>query len=507
MNSLFLRIIKDEKGQILPWMVFLMALFIGIGGLTIDLGHAFVCYRELQASTDAATMAGAQEMALSSATVTSVKNAVYNYSALISSPGPGLNATSNLPNVALTVNLQCSAALASKGIICSSSPTGDNIIQVTQTASIPTYFIKALAYFGIKAANSISLSTVSTASMRGATNSPYNIVILVDTTNSMGSTDTDAECSGLRNNTREGCALNGIQLLLEGLKPCGTPTNCGSTTFDTVSLFVFPNLTASTSSKTNQVADDTTCPTSAPGSLPPYSTPAATNSATYTAPTNGPTYQITGFDYNYLTNNASGNGATINTTNDPLANALGVGTCQGLQTPGGDGTYLAGAIYQAGAALAAAGAANVNSKNALIILSDGDSGSNSVNFPSSIKAGSGKYPSTIDLCQQGITAANWVTQNVPNTTVYTVAFGSPNTGCGTDSGLTPCQAMAQMSSGYVSSGTAPNFYSDANATQKGQSGHCTAPNTSNFTSLAQIFTALTANFTKAHLIPNSVWGT
>ena len=47
----FLRIIKDQSGQILPWMVFLNVLFLGAAGITLDLGHAYVCYRELQAST------------------------------------------------------------------------------------------------------------------------------------------------------------------------------------------------------------------------------------------------------------------------------------------------------------------------------------------------------------------------------------------------------------------------------------------------------------------------
>jgi hypothetical protein len=528
MSSFFLKIIKDEKGQILPWMVFLMALFIGIAGLTIDLGHAFVCYRELQASTDAAALAGAQAMGVSGATMTgacpsttSVNCAVSSYSSVLNggsftSQGKavtvsanGYNATTNLPNPSLTVSVQCNSTAEVSNISCI-GPGGTNVIQVTQSASIPTYFIKALALFNVKAANTVSLSTVSTASMRGATNTQYNLAIVIDTTESMQDQDTDAECSGLKNNSREGCALNGVQQLLKGLKPCISATNCATTQFDTVSMFVFPNLS------TAEVADDTNCPTKSLGTPPAYSTPLKTNSTTYTPPgSTSPTYQVTGFEYNYLTNNQNGTGDSVNTSTS--GNPIGaiVGTCggNGVQDPGGDGTYLPGAIYQAGAALAAAGYSNAGSKNALIIVSDGDSGSSTTKITptngltlNNTGTKAGTYPSTIDQCAQGVTAANWVSNNVPNTTVYTIAFGSPSSGCATDtSGITPCQAMSQMATGYESATESPNFYSDSSATQGGRNGGCTAPNNSGFTTLIQIFNALTAQFTKAHLISNSVW--
>jgi len=40
-------IILNESGQVLPWMVMLIALIMGASGLSIDLGHAYVCYRQL----------------------------------------------------------------------------------------------------------------------------------------------------------------------------------------------------------------------------------------------------------------------------------------------------------------------------------------------------------------------------------------------------------------------------------------------------------------------------
>ena len=50
------------------FLAFVVVLFLGMAGLTIDLGHAYVCHRELQASTDAATLAGAYAMTLPDAT-------------------------------------------------------------------------------------------------------------------------------------------------------------------------------------------------------------------------------------------------------------------------------------------------------------------------------------------------------------------------------------------------------------------------------------------------------
>lgn len=70
--SFLRRTFTNQQGQVLPWMALLVVLFLGMAGLTLDLGHAYVCYRELQASTDAATLAGAYAMTLPAASVKSV---------------------------------------------------------------------------------------------------------------------------------------------------------------------------------------------------------------------------------------------------------------------------------------------------------------------------------------------------------------------------------------------------------------------------------------------------
>ena len=75
------RAIHNECGQTLIWTALLFALLLGIGGLVVDVGHAFICYRELQASTDAAALAAASQLPIttsneSSNTVISTGTAV-----------------------------------------------------------------------------------------------------------------------------------------------------------------------------------------------------------------------------------------------------------------------------------------------------------------------------------------------------------------------------------------------------------------------------------------------
>ncbi len=488
-RNFLLRSLKDESGQIIPWLVFLSALFFGMAGLTLDLGHAYVCYRDLQASTDAAALAGAWEMAQLGATTASVQQYVSNYSSNgPGSPGGnsnGANANPNLPAPTVSTAMACVPSL-SAAIPCDSGPTGNNALQVTQTTTVPTLFIQALAIFGVRGVSSIKLSAVSTASMRGAQASEYNIAIVVDTTASMASNDTDPACG----NTRIYCALSGVQQLLINLSPCtagSTSSNCKGS-FDTVSLFTFPNIQA------NDASDDTSCPSSNPP-IPAYSTPVP--GASWSAPSGtSPTYQVTGFLDNYLTTNQSG--GTVSATS-ALGIATGAGKCQGLETPGGDGTYYAGAIYAAGSALAAAQTLNPDSQNALIILSDGAANTTKMTATNGeTLTTTGVYPSLADQCQQGVTAAQTVSA-MPNTKVYVVAYGA-STGsgqCTTDPRLTPCAALQQMA-------TSPStFYSDSGSSQN--KGQCTSSANSSITSLDSIFVSIYNQFTVAKMIPNSVF--
>jgi len=497
-RSLLARGIKDQSGQVLPWMVLLFGLFIGAAGITVDLGNAYVCYRELQASTDAAALAAGYALTVSNATTASVQAAASNYSSV----SGGVNANSNLPNPSITTTLNCSTSVANLGIACSGSATGDNVVRVTQTVTIPTYFMRAFSAFGIKGANSLTLTAVSTAAARGASNSQYNVAIVIDTTASMGSSDSDANCG----KTRIYCALQGVQTLLQSLSPCtssGTGSGCtGGTAYDQVSLFTFPNIQA------NQASDDTSCPTSNPN-IPNYYTPAI--GATWSAPTGtSATYQVTSYMSNYSSTGKAG--GALNTSSS-LAIAAGANTsktCTGMQTPGGDGTYYAAAIYAAESSLMAAQAANPGSQNALIILSDGDASSSKITVSGTVRSAGWKYsssspaltvsyPATTNQCQQAIDAAKFASSQ--GTTVYSIAYGASSSGCSTDTsgalkGLSPCTALKDMAT------SASDFYSDATASQN--KGQCTSSSNPNL-SLDQIFQSVATSFTVTRLVPNSFY--
>jgi hypothetical protein len=482
-GSLLKAAVKKQNGQVLPWMALLMVLFLGMAGLTLDLGHAYVCYRELQASTDAAALAGAYEMAQTGATTALVNAAV----SADSSVAGGKNVNINLPsaNVTVTPTLKCTVTATNLGVPCAGTPTGDNTIQVVQSAIIPTYFIRALVAFGVHGAGTMTLNAESTAAMQGSTNAPYNIAVIVDTTGSMGSQDTDASC----NNTRISCALAGVQTLLGSLSPCtiaSIKTTCVG--FDQVSLFTFPNVQA------NDVSDDTTCPTKDPP-IPAYTTPPipAAGTTTYTAPTGtAGTYQITGYLDNFSSTNASG--GALNTSS-ALVVATGdsaTRNCGGLATPGGDGTYLAGSIYQAQTTLMAEQAANPGTLNAMVILTDGAS---NTTLMSGTLTKTGVYPSLIDQCQQSVTAAQYASSL--GTTVYTVAYGASNQGnksqCTTDATLSPCTELQEMAT------TPADFYSDSTASQN--KGQCTSASNPNL-SLTGIFNQIKLKFTVPKLIQN-----
>jgi Flp pilus assembly protein TadG len=493
-RSLLSRAIKDQSGQALPWMVFLMILFCGAAGVTVDLGRAYICYRELQTSTDAAALAASYELSQPNATVASVKAAASNYSSVSGS----VNINSNLPAPNIDTTLNCSSSVSTLGILCSSTSTDYNVVRVTQSVTIPTYFIRVLSLMGVDSAKTVGLTAVSTAAARGATSSQYNVAVVIDTTASMTTQDNDAACG----NTRIHCALEGVRTLLTSLSPCtpsGSGTGCaGGAAFDGVSLFTFPNVQA------NQAKNDTTCPTSNP-TIPAYSTPVP--GATWSAPTGtSPTYQIT----SYLSDwSSTGKQDGSLNTSSSIAIASGSSTasnCKGMQAPGGDGTYYAGAIYAAESSLMAAQASNPGSQNALIILSDGDAQSTKINATGTTqKAGTGAplrsvdYPSSSNQCQQAIDAANFA--SAQGTTVYTIAYGAGSSGCAKDTsgplaGLSPCSALQKMAS------SPGNFYSDADASQnKGQCSSTANPNLS----LDQIFKSVATSLTYSRLVPNTFY--
>jgi hypothetical protein len=411
-------------------------------------------------------------------------------------------------------------------------PEDANAIQVAEQAIVPTFFARI---FGI---NQMTLSATSTAAVVGARNVPTNIAVILDTTASMKTVDSN--CYDINNvltsAERIACAEQGVSVLLQNLSPCSTAIGCGAVSngvsanaLDSVAIFTFPNVTTGTSN------DDYNCSGANPA-IPVYSFPTV-GSATYD-PTGSSTatYQITPFLSDYRSSDAASAGLV---TSSDLVMTTGSGkksgsSCPGMAAPGGDGTYYAGVIYAAQSALTAQAASEVAADstvvpvNIMIILSDGEANASSskmattttggvtVNRSNPWPSGGGatsyatNYPSALDQCQQAVAAANYAKQ-VGGTQVYTIAYGSESSGCTTDStgpqvNITPCQVMSEMASPtvYNSAGAVLRNYFFSDYNQSGSSSTCVSTGSS-VTNIDGIFQAIATNLLTVRLLPQSVW--
>jgi hypothetical protein len=537
------RLLKDEHGSVMPILALMLTSMVAIAGLTLDAGHAYFTFRELQTSTNAAALAGAKQLPNTTATSVAIQ-----YSSLAGD----LNVKSGLSGVTMVSGypmLKCLTSLSNEGMPCL-SPSNANAIQVKQTLALPLYFSRLLGE------KTVTLTASATAAMRGGSPTQYNVAIVMDTTLSMNVYDSDCGTTEMQ------CELNGVQTLLQTLTPCITSgSSCTFTngvatnSVDRVSLFAFPNVT------TDTVGIDTNCTVQIPNNwqyynsayggpydemsvvsnllhgkttdglsanpysgVPtawPYSNPSAT-ATSYTSTSEGliyniaglsatlatdtVTYQITPYLSDYRT---SGTATTLNANSNIVQAVGGASNCGSILPPNFDGnfgTYYAGALYAAQSSLVAQKAANPGSQNVIILLSDGNANIPSIfnsieTMPGGLTATNGNYPSSIGECGQGITAAKAAA--TAGTRVYTVAYGALNysssAACPTDVGagnypnVTPCSAMQQMAS------SSQYFFSDYN--QSGSGSTCTI-SSQPLTKLNDIFSAIANDLTVSRLIPD-----
>ena len=512
------RFAGEQDGSVLVTLAVMIVVLLGFVALTVDIGRSLYLYRELQASTDAAALAGAAALPNSNyATVAT------HYSGITGA----LNAHSNLTGVQLITAPTglCLQTLAATGMACV-SPAGFNAVRVQQKVTIKLYFA------GLFGHPTMDLNATALASAKGGSATPNNIAIVVDTTLSMNTYD--ADCGA----TQMSCVLTGIQILLQNFSPCfrSDPT-CTITAgqsadaVERVSLFTFPNVTTST------VALDTGCTTAVPtptaqngysydpvignyvmpqanpwGGIPTaasysFPTPLAANYTSGTAYAANPknqsvavTYQVTPFLSDYRTADSN---TALNPTSTLVQAGGGTSACGGMQPSNYDGvygTYYAGVLYAAQSALFTQKVQYPSFGNVIIILSDGNATTPQYWNTSWIDMGppataSGTYPSWNGECGQAVVAAQ--SAAAAGTKVYSVAYGSPSVGCLSDAGagsypnISPCNTMADLAS-------APQyFYSDYNQTGSGSTCVASQP----VTKLSEIFFAIAQDLTTARLIP------
>jgi Flp pilus assembly protein TadG len=547
------RVLNNERGQILPMVALGMVGLIAMGGLTMDVGRAYVVRSQAQSSTNAAALAAVGPIYSSDPGAASTL--ANQYAAL--NPIPGVSQVNGYPKTTtLCVNMMM------VGTTCAKNNNIPNAVQVVERVTVPTYFMKILGV------STLTVSATATASPGNP--NPWNLAFIVDTTPSMNSNDNN--CGGI---TALKCALNGAQSLLGAANPCkGVPT-CNNTTANFhVALFSFPNIS------TTDAPDDYNCggtPAYQPYSLPviglsgytpityTFSNQTTRHHGSPTTTTNAVqlTYQSTygatdadanGFFTNYYDSSAPGN---LSSTSS-IVKAIGHGTTNPCLVPpssqnagpSGGVTYFAGALYAAQAALIAErdlmATQHVTTQDGIIIISDGQANldvngfpagwasQNGYKLPTTVSSnglltltGTGAYPDSRDACQQAMLAANYATTN--GTTVFSIAYGSELAGClygnngnlgGVDSAdvipnnltvplnisvsslsqVVPCLTMENMASAIG------DFYSDYNQQLSSGSSQID-PNcidaSHNVSTLAGIFQAITSSLTSARLIPNN----
>lgn len=521
-------LLRDEDGQIIALTAVMMVALCSAFALVVGTGYAMAMQRQLQGSTDAAALAGAGALEMYKD-----YNTTTNYVNTYSSGTGQYNSSSNLGTVSMMPGspaLRCLSSLQAIGVPCVGAAPY-NAVQVKQQAVIDIPLGKFIGH------PTVTLTASATAAIDGGIPTPYNIAVILDTTLSMNEYDQDC------GNTQMQCSLNGLQALLRDLNPCAAQlTTCtitsgmAASSVDRVSLFTFPSLL------TNSTSVDSSCTSPVPNGysydprvgnivMPPSNPYNAIATATsfwfpipgagytpygsaYSATTSNnvvtSTYQVLPFMSDFKTADTA---TSLNSASALVKAAGGVPGCGGLAPPnyaGVYGTYYAAALYQAQSALLSEQAAFPGSQNAIIILSDGDSTAPQT-FTEVVSGktytytdyyagatGLGIYPSWVGQCGQAVRAAAAAT--AAGTRVFSVAYGSPSTGCNSDAGagtspnISPCNTMAAMAS-------APQyFYSDYK--QSGSLSTCVSSQP--VTSLNGIFAAIAASLSTPRLIPDNL---
>jgi hypothetical protein len=414
MKSFLARLRLDERGSLAAMVGFGIVAFVGFAAIVVDVGYLVYAKRMLQASTDAAALAGAQDINRGTSGTAIATATSY------SGTSGAQNARANL-NVAMASGYPQLVCFSSTGISCSNANNA-NGIRVKQNATVPLFFARVLGF------NSVTISASAAAGSAGGAAQPVDAVIILDTTASMNTADNT--CS-VRNATRLTCAFSGFRTLLSGFSP----------SLDSVALMIFPGLKNS-SSPTRTAAQNAALEYDCSNSTPASSAIAPYDASANPPVTTPPLYLIVPFATDYK--NADG---TLNTGSNLVKAARGgaSGCTAGVTAYGGVGTFYADVVTAAKTYLANNGREGV--QKMIVFLGDGDATASSSNMPSG---------RSTNQCRQAITAAQSAT--AAGITVVTIAYGAPtssSSSCTTDSPrISACDALRQMAS------TDDRFYSD-----------------------------------------------
>lgn len=384
------RKVKDESGQVLVLVTVVMVVLIAMAGFALDVGHAYLVQRQLQAATDAAALSAALDLpdtAAASATAA-------NYG-----PEPAKkNKLGANDNAKIDVKFKCVTSIATG---CTST-SGLNSISVKSTSVVNTVFARVI---GI---NSFTVHAAATACSPCSVK-PLDIMIVLDRTGSMcqvsnpnGSgviqdpmVNAIDPSTGQKYGNPRGCtdltnAKNGVNTFLSLMKP----------QFHHVGLAVLPPV-ASASTQAGRC-----------------STPSA---QMFNYDNQNAAYTLVGLSSDFL---------------DPGSSFAQTLTC----LPSVGRTAYADAIDSAQMELATRARPGV--QRVMIFLSDGAANYGGTWHPAS-------SPYRTNPCHQGITSANLA--KAAGTTVYTIGYDLNGSGtdpeqCSDAVSITSLKAMQDIAS-------------------------------------------------------------
>ncbi len=408
-----LRALRDETGQALLILVVFLVVLLGMAGFAIDVGHAYLVQRQLQAGVDAAALAGAQELPDQSRAISTAH--AYGPDPTGSNP----NALTTVDNATVDVQLKCVRTVG-----CSSRRGRRNAVQVTASSNVSTWFAKLVGH------DSFTVHAQATA-CSPCTAKKFDIVVVLDRTGSMEGADLDGP-----NGAKEG-----IRQFLRAMDP----------ELDHVGLGVYPPAVGG--------------PAPAPpnGSLAPGSNPCLTpgrlrngydawwpawdgrgglgsDSAVYTAASLSSDYLVESAPGNWVLNGSSS-----------LVNRIGCIRAGGT-------TSYANALIEAKRELMRNGRSDA--PDVIVFFTDGaantmpnDRAIETNRLPNAAPIGIAEGLSQIDLgaywnrpCAAGIAAANWAKAMGGGTQIYTIGYdvsGSNGGNCG-EPGVTPTSTLTAM---------------------------------------------------------------
>jgi hypothetical protein len=306
---------RGERGQILPIVVLALLGLLGVSAFSIDVGFAYYAKRQLQSATDAAALAGAQDLP-------NVATAVQTASEYAAD-----NTPANVGTFQFTYTPKCTAtSVIAAGCDATVNP---NALLVTGTAKTDAWFARlfGIDHFDVSAHASACSPCSST---------PVDIVIAIDRTGSMCTPrGPGGECIDLDN------AKDGVRTMLGILQPPNAQ----------VGMVAFP-----------PVESTSTDPCSAP-----FNSLGGSGYDGYDSPSRG-----------YVTDTISGSYKGANGLLDP-ASGLMLHTTDGTNASciqAGGNTSYSEALRQARAELAAHGRPNV--PDYIVFLTDGEANIGSV---------------------------------------------------------------------------------------------------------------------------------